>query len=78
MDVKELNYALKIIVREGISKCSRKPDHPNLSSSSLLVQGRSEGGSWGARDSPFVSLFLRKQPIIFRGENAMTIMFDKV
>ena len=41
-------------------------------------QGRSEGGSWGAHDPPFVSLFLRKQPTIFRGENAMTIMFDTV
>ena len=27
---------------------------------------------------PFVSLFLSKQPTIFRGENAMTIMFDTV
>ena len=27
---------------------------------------------------PFVSLFLRKQPTIFRGENAMTILFDSV
>ena len=42
-----------------------------------MQQGRSEGGSWGARDPPpFVSLFLRKQPTIFRGENAMTIMCD--
>ena len=45
MDVKELNYALKIIVRERISKCSRKPDHPNLSSSSLLVTAESAGSS---------------------------------
>ena len=44
------------------------------------LQGRSEGGggSWGVRDPPFVSVFLRKQRIIFRGENAMTIMFDTV
>ena len=37
-------------------------------------QGRSEGGggSWGARDPHFVS------PLIFRGENAMAIMFDTV
>ena len=27
---------------------------------------------------PFVSLFLSKQPTIFRGENAMTIFFDPV
>ena len=44
------------------------------------LQGRSEGGggSWSARDPHFVSVFffLRKQRIIFRGENAMTIMFD--
>ena len=39
-------------------------------------QGRSEGGSWGARDPPFVSLFLSKQRTIFCGKNAMTIMFD--
>ena len=44
----------------------------------IQTQGRSEGGSWGAHDPPFVSLFLRKQPTIFRGENAMTIMFDSV
>ena len=43
-----------------------------------ILQGRSEGGSWGACDPPFVSLFLRKQHTIFRGENAMTIMFDTV
>ena len=42
------------------------------------LQGRSEGGSWGARDPPFVSLFLSKQPTIFRGKNAMTILFDTV
>ena len=44
----------------------------------LISQGRSVGGSCGARDPPFVSLFLSKQPTIFRGENAMTIMFDRV
>ena len=38
----------------------------------ILTQGRSYG------DSPFVSLFLSKQPTIFRGENAMTILFDPV
>ena len=38
------------------------------------------GGGWGACDPPppFVSLFLWKQPTMFRGENAMTIMFDTV
>ena len=35
-------------------------------------------GSWGAHDPTFVSLFLSKQPTIFRGENAMTILFDPV
>ena len=35
-------------------------------------------GVLGARDPPFVSLFLSKQPTIFRGENAMTIVFDTV
>ena len=31
-------------------------------------QGRSQGGggSWGARDPPFVSLFVSRQPTIFR------------
>ena len=28
--------------------------------------------------TPFISLFLSKQPTIFRGENAMTILFDPV
>ena len=36
----------------------------------LVSQGRSYGrgggGSWGALNPPFVSLFLRKQPTIFR------------
>ena len=35
-------------------------------------------GVLGARDPPFVSIFLSKQPTIFRGENAMTILFDPV
>ena len=41
-------------------------------------QGRSEGGPGVpvTPPPPFVSLFLSKQPTIFRGENAMTIMFD--
>ena len=31
------------------------------------MQWRSQGwGSWGARDPPFVSLFVSKQPTIFR------------
>ena len=42
--------------------------------SRALAQGRSEGGSWGAREPPFEG----KSPTIFRGENAMTIMFDTV
>ena len=41
------------------------------------LQGRSEGGAPGVTP-PFVSLFLSKQPTTFRGENAMTIMFDTV
>ena len=41
-------------------------------------KGVAREGSWGARDPPFVSLFLSKQPIIFRDENAMTILFDPV
>ena len=35
----------------------------------LVSQGRSYGrggGSWGALNPPFVNLFLRKQPTIFR------------
>ena len=36
------------------------------------VQGRSQGGSWGAREPPFDKPFLTKQPIT-GGENAMTI-----
>ena len=43
-----------------------------------FLRGVARGGSWGARDPPFVSLFLCKQPTIFRGENAMTILFDPV
>ena len=41
-------------------------------------QGRSEGGggSWGTREPSICKPFLRKQPTIFRGETAMTIMFD--
>ena len=42
------------------------------------VAGGGGGGSWCARDALFVSLFLSKQPTIFRGENAMTKMFDTV
>ena len=43
--------------------------------------GVARGGGPGVPVSPpppFVSLFLSKQPTIFRGENAMTIMFDTV
>ena len=52
--------------------------HTNLSYG--LAQGRSwgGGGSWGTGDPPLVSLFLSKQPTIFRGVNAMTILFDPV
>ena len=38
----------------------------SISSRKETVQGRSQGGSWGACDLPFVSLFVSKQPIIFR------------
>ena len=42
------------------------------------MQGRSEGGPGVPVTPPFASLFLSKQPTIFRGENVMTIMFDTV
>ena len=38
----------------------------------LLLQGRSQGRSWGARDPPFCKAFLSKQPTT-GGENVMTI-----
>ena len=43
-------------------------------------QGRSEGspGVPVTPPPPYVNLFLRKQNTIFRGENAMTIIFDTV
>ena len=34
--------------------------------------------SWGARDSPLYKPFLSKQPTIYRGVNAMTILFEPV
>ena len=41
------------------------------------MQGRSEGrGVLGCPWPPLYTPFLSKQPAIFRGENAMTIMFD--
>ena len=36
------------------------------------------GGGPGVPVTPLCKPILRKQPIIFRGENAMTIMFDPV
>ena len=33
---------------------------------SKTFQGRSQGGTWGARDPPLVGLLLSKQPTIFR------------
>ena len=41
-----------------------------------FLQGRSEGG--GVQRCPLCKPFLRKQPTIFCGENAMMIMFDTV
>ena len=43
----------------------------------VVSQGRSQGGSWGARDPPFASLFLTKQPTT-GGENAMTMSWPKL
>ena len=40
-------------------------------------KGRSEGGP-GVPVTPLCKPFSSKQPTIFRGENAMTIMFDTV
>ena len=37
-----------------------------LGNENRSLQGRSQGGSWGARDPPFVGLLLNKQPTIFR------------
>ena len=42
-----------------------------------MCQRRSEGGP-GVPVTPLCKPFLRKQPTIFRGENAMTIRFDTV
>ena len=50
----------------------------NILLDSATNQGRSKGGSWGARDPPLCKPFLSKQPTILRGENAMTILFDPV
>ena len=47
----------------------------------IAFQGRSEGGPGVPVTPPPPILckpFLSKQPTIFRGENAMTIMFDTV
>ena len=42
-------------------------------------QGRSDGGPGvPVTPPPLCKPFLSKQPTIFRGENAMTIMFDTV
>ena len=38
----------------------------NVNLTNQVLQGRSQGGSWGARDPPFVSLFVSRQPTIFR------------
>ena len=55
---------------------------PLPSKKSALKQGRSEGeGELGCPwppPPPLCKPFLSKQPTIFRGENAMTIMFDTV
>ena len=50
-----------------------------ISTNGYNCKGVARGGSWGARDPPpLCKPFLSKQPTVFRGENAMTIMFDKV
>ena len=36
------------------------------------------GGAWGARDPPFVSRFLLKQPTIFRLRKREYPLFDRV
>ena len=43
-------------------------------------QGRSQGGggSWGARDPPFVSLFVSRQPTIFRWQSGEYPLYDPV
>ena len=55
--------------------------YPNFNFNIVLYYikgvGRAGGGSWGARN-PLCKPFLSKQPTIFRGENAMTILFDTV
>ena len=43
-----------------------------------VANGGGGGGVPGVPVTPLCKPFLRKQPIIFRGENAMTIMFDTV
>ena len=43
-----------------------------------VFKGVVRGGPGVPVTPPFVSLFLSKQPTIFRGENAMMIMFDTV
>ena len=44
-----------------------------------IWQGRSQGGgSWGARDPPFVSLFVSKQPTIFRWQFGEYPMYESV
>ena len=45
---------------------------------STVYQGRSQGGSWGARDPPFVSLFVSKQPTIFRWQFGEYPMYESV
>ena len=51
--------------------------HPNITPISR-AQGRSGRGGPGVPVTPLCKPFLSKQPTIFRGENAMTIMFDTV
>ena len=46
--------------------------------SQIMGVARGGGGSWGARDPPFVSLFVSKQPTIFRWQFGEYPMYELV
>ena len=54
-------------IRE-VEEAKATPEINDVQQEGKVRQGRSQGGSWGARDPPptFVSLFVSKQPTIFR------------
>ena len=78
-EIANKQISIMVFFKSQIKSSDRaKPTDRSPVASKSKGVARGGGGSWGARDPPFVSRFLLKQPTIFRLRKREYPLFDTV